>query len=167
MSHNCPVDGKAGLPDFKTTHVVCPQCDSDLKPYFLINKIRKSKNKYLVIISTVVIFLFILSGSIYYQLSSEKNKIQRKNETKIVFLQNSINELQDSIQNVIGKIVTEQPMREIFINYKVKKDDYPSKIAEFFYNDWKMYKQIEKDNNLQQPYTLKVGQILKIKIKQE
>jgi hypothetical protein len=47
------------------------------------------------------------------------------------------------------------------------RSDYPYKIAQFFYGDGKMYKKIEVDNNLHQPYTLKVGQILLIKISQD
>jgi hypothetical protein len=55
----------------------------------------------------------------------------------------------------------------VVIEYKVRLNDCPSKIAQFFYNDWTMYKKIETDNHLVQPYTLKVGQILKISIGQK
>ena len=54
--------------------------------------------------------------------------------------------------------------RDVSIKYQVKKGDFPYKIAEFFYNDGSKYKQIEADNNLKQPYTLKTGQILIIKL---
>ena len=57
--------------------------------------------------------------------------------------------------------------KEFSIQYKVKNGDCPSKIALFFYNDWKMYKKIEADNNLTQPYILKVGQLLTIKLIKE
>ena len=71
---------------------------------------------------------------------------------------------------VIFKPKTEPKIIEIndaTVKYVVKKGDYPYKIAKFFYNDGKKYKQIEEDNGLEQPYELIVGQILKIKIPQE
>ncbi len=67
----------------------------------------------------------------------------------------------------IEQTVNNISAKEIVILYKVKRGDYPSKIAEFFYNDWRMYKKIEADNNLHQPYTLKIGQHLTIKLKKE
>lgn len=57
--------------------------------------------------------------------------------------------------------------QDITVKYIVKKGDYPYKIAQFFYNDGNKYKLIEAENNLVQPYTLSVGQVLNIKISQE
>jgi nucleoid-associated protein YgaU len=70
----------------------------------------------------------------------------------------------DTIQSIRTDVITNP--NNVSIRYKVKKGDYPAKIAKFFYNDWSMYKKIERDNNLHQPYILKVGQILIIKINQ-
>lgn len=86
-----------------------------------------------------------------------------------------LNDSISKIQNVNIKLGTQkkneqQPIVEnldVSLKYKVKKGDYPYKIAEFFYNDGSKYKQIEADNNLKQPYTLQVGQILIIKLSQE
>jgi nucleoid-associated protein YgaU len=57
--------------------------------------------------------------------------------------------------------------KEAIVRYVVKKGDYPYKIAQFFYGDGGRYRQIETDNNLTNPYSLKIGQVLTIKIVQE
>lgn len=88
---------------------------------------------------------------------------------KNVELNESIAEIQSlDVTNIIEENQT-QPIteRDVAVKYIVKKGDYPYKIAQFFYNDGSKYKQIEADNNLVQPYTLKVGQVLTIKISQE
>jgi hypothetical protein len=41
MQFNCPVCNKAGLPDYRATQTICPQCNSDLKPFLLIHSISK------------------------------------------------------------------------------------------------------------------------------
>ena len=155
MNSNCPICNKAGLPDYTTTHTRCPQCNSDLKPFMLLHSISKPKsnkaNKFaFVALALVSCALAIL----YFNYISLKKQIAIENSKAIVQLQDSINTL-----HTTGK--------EIVIQYKVKNGDYPSKIAQFFYNDWKMYKKIEADNNLKQPYILKVGQLITIKLKQE
>ena len=155
MNNNCPVCNKAGLPDYTATQTICPQCNSDLKPFMLLHSISKPKsnkaNKFaFVALALVSCALAIL----YFNYISLKKQIAIENSKAIVQLQDSINTLH----------TTE---KEIVIQYKVKNGDYPSKIAQFFYNDWKMYKKIEADNNLKQPYILKVGQPLTIKLTQE
>jgi nucleoid-associated protein YgaU len=84
--------------------------------------------------------------------------------------------LNDSISTLTSeKLALEKPKEELpkieskeaTVKYVVKKGDYPYKIAQFFYGDGNRYKQIEADNELKQPYTLKVGQILLIKISQD
>jgi hypothetical protein len=168
MRKNCPVCNKVGLPDFKTNHVICPQCNSDLKPYLLIHSISKAKRKHFVILfSVIAVILLNVLGASYYQSKSLNKKRKSEQSLLIASLQNSIQVLQDSIKQIQAIDERDTSNNSIFIQYKVRKGDYPGKIAEFFYNDWKMYKQIEKDNNLQQPYILKVGQMLKISINQE
>lgn len=168
MQHNCPVCNKAGLPDYKVIETTCPQCDSDLKPYLFLNSIfnaKSNKKTHLALISVgviTVIIAFIIFNSV------SENKRQSTENSKL------ISQLQDSVSNLQSKIkLISQTQQEInpnqietVIEYKVRYGDYPSKIAQFFYNDWKMYKKIETDNNLIQPYTLQVGQLLKIKIYQ-
>jgi hypothetical protein len=83
--------------------------------------------------------------------------------------------LKDSVNNRLPGIVdktneqteNKNDINDIVIHYKVKKGDYPAKIAAFFYDDWSMYKKIESDNNLKNHYTLQIGQTLIIKLKSE
>ena len=168
MSNNCPICNKAGLPDYTKINVVCPQCNSDLKAFMLLNSIsqpQKSKIGTYVIIGVSVLSIPFLG--MFLQSNSDKKELIAKNFV--------LNDSISKIQNVNIKLGTQkkneqQPIVEnldVSLKYKVKKGDYPYKIAEFFYNDGSKYKQIEADNNLKQPYTLQVGQILIIKLSQE
>lgn len=169
MQFNCPVCNKAGLPNYTATPTICPQCNSDLKPFLLLHSISKPNsnkaNKFaLVAFALVGCVLAIL----YFNSISDKKQIASENPKAIIQLHDSINKL----QTTFAKSETVAPenklsQKEIIIQYKVKNGDYPSKIAQFFYNDWRMYKKIETDNNLKQPYILKVGQPLTIKLTQE
>lgn len=168
MSNNCPICNKAGLPDYTKNNVVCPQCNSDLKAFMLLNSIsqpQKSKIGTYVIIGVSLLSIAFLG--MFLQSNSDKKELIAKN----FVLNDSISKIQNVNINVKTQKENEQkPIVEnieVSIKYKVKKDDYPYKIAEFFYNDGSKYKQIEADNNLKQPYTLQVGQILIIKLSQE
>jgi hypothetical protein len=169
MTNNCPICNKAGLPDYTSTQTVCPQCNSDLRPFLLLNSIAKSnfkKQLFFGIIGTGVIL--VVFALLYFNSLSENNKIQSDNANRVQTLQDSLQTLHTLISvNPTNVSESETAKKEIIIQYKVKSGDYTSKIAHFFYNDWQMYKQIEADNNLIQPYILKVGQTLNIKIKQQ
>jgi len=166
MSNNCPICNKAGLPDYTKNNVVCPQCNSDLKAFMLLNSIsqpQKSKiGMYLIIGVSVLSIAFL---GLFLKSNSDTKELITTNHS----LNDSIVKLQNAV--VINQEETEpQPIaenQEVMIKYIVRKGDYPYKIAEFFYNDGSKYKQIEEDNDLKQPYTLKVGQILTIKLSQE
>ena len=166
MNHNCPVCNKSGLPDYTKSNVVCPQCNSDLKAFLLLDSISTSKKErlgmYAIIGLSLLVILFL---GLFVKSNSEKNEVLSTN----IVLNDSISKLKTE------KVAIENPKKEppiiesneAIVKYVVQKGDYPYKIAKFFYNDGNKYKQIEADNSLEQPYTLKVGQILKIKIPQE
>lgn len=166
IKRNCPVCNMAGLPDYTKSNVVCPQCNSDLKPFLLLHSISTSKKGRLGSYAIIGLFFFaILFLGLFVKSNTTKNEVIA---TNIV--------LKDSISNLKFKdVVIENPKAEPIIieskdatlKYVVKKGDYPYKIAKFFYNDGNKYKKIEVDNDLKQPYKLKVGQILNIKITQE
>ena len=169
MNNNCPVCNKAGLPDFRTTQTICPQCNSDLKPFLLLNTISKPNtsrvNKFILLGVALVAGVVAI---LYFNSITERKQIISENSKAIIQLQDSINILQKTLtkpQLVQSENLSSE--KEIAIQYKVKNGDYPSKIAHFFYNDWRMYKKIEADNNLIQPYILKVGQLLTIKLIKE
>jgi len=168
MANNCPICNKAGLPDYTKNNVVCPQCNSDLKAFMLLNSIskpQKSKIGTYVIIGVSVLSIAFLG--LFLKSNSDKKELIAKN----VVLNDSISQMQNVKVNTETPKENEQKSivekQDVSIKYKVKKGDFPYKIAEFFYNDGSKYKQIEADNNLKQPYTLKVGQILIIKLSQE
>lgn len=167
MSYNCPICNKAGLPDYTKNDVVCPQCNSDLKAFSLLNSISKpQKSKIGIFVIVGISLLSIVLLGLFLKSNSDRKELVAKN----VILNDSITKIQNvNIANKEEETKT-QPISEkqdVTVNYVVKKGDYPYKIAQFFYNDGSKYKQIEADNNLEQPYTLKVGQVLTIKISQE
>lgn len=158
MDFNCPVCNKAGLPDFTATHTFCPQCNSDLKPFLLLHSISTSKPQQSI---RLVLILFVaITCVLAYLLMNSINEKQKFIASNTAATQ----QYRDTIQSIRTDVITNP--NNVSIRYKVKKGDYPAKIAKFFYNDWSMYKKIERDNNLHQPYILKVGQILIIKINQ-
>ena len=167
MSYNCPICNKAGLPDYTKNDVVCPQCNSDLKAFSLLNSISKPQKSKIGMYAIVGISLLSIALlGLFIKSNSDKKELVAKN----MILNDSITRIQ-SINFANEKEETTTPAiaekQDVTINYVVKKGDYPYKIAQFFYNDGSKYKQIEADNNLVQPYTLKVGQVLTIKISQE
>lgn len=168
MVNNCPICNKAGLPDYTKSNVVCPQCNSDLKAFMLLNSIsqlQKSKIGTYVIIGVSLLSIAFLG--LFLKSNSDKKDLIAKN----VVLNDSISQIHNVNVNAETPKENEQKpiveKQDVSIKYKVKKGDFPYKIAEFFYNDGSKYKQIEADNNLKQPYNLKVGQILIIKLSQE
>lgn len=166
MANNCPICNKAGLPDYTKNNVVCPQCNSDLKAFMLLNSISKlNKSKIGIYLIIGVSLLSIAFLGLFLKSNSDKKELIAKN----VILNDSISKIQ--IVGVVKETAAEAlpiaEKQEATIKYVVKKGDYPYKIAQFFYNDGSKYTQIEVDNNLEQPYILKVGQILTIKIPHE
>jgi len=166
MNHNCPICNKAGLPDYTKSEVVCPQCNSDLKAFLILDSILAPvKGRFGTYALLGLLLLTVLFLGLFVKSNIEKNGAL---DTNII--------LNDSISNLASqKVALEKPKEEkqiieskgATVKYIVKNGDYPYKIAQFFYGDGNMYKQIEADNNLKQPYTLKVGQILLIKILQD
>jgi len=167
MYTKCPICDKSGLPDYTNIHTVCPQCNSDLKAFMLLHSIDKPKyNKKFLFIFVVVSTIGLVFVILYFNSLLENGKLESEIKNKVETIQDSLQTLYSAISHNKTKISDVKiPENEIIIQYKVKSGDNLSKIAQFFYNDWKMYRQIETDNNLTQPYILKVGQMLKIKIK--
>jgi nucleoid-associated protein YgaU len=132
----------------------------------LLRSVTNSKKPKIYIFTIICISILSLSMAGLY--------LNSNNERKILFAENmilndSINKIRTTKINGIKENTIEAIDRnhEVKINYIVRKGDYPYKIAEFFYNDGSKYKQIEADNNLKQPYVLRVGQVLIIKISED
>ncbi len=162
MSYSCPVCNKKGIPDYTRTATNCPQCNSDLRAFIVlrsITKLLKIKKYHLIVLwcfSLLVIFL----GIFLFETSSRVNNLRNEN----ISLKNNIDSIILTNTLMDGLELTDDE-QIITLKYTVQKGDYPYKIAQFFYGDGNMYKKIEADNGLVQPYVLKVGQTLKINIK--
>jgi nucleoid-associated protein YgaU len=166
MNHNCPICQKGGLPDYTKITVVCPQCNSDLKAFLLLDSISETeKGKFGIYTIIGVSCLAILFLGLFVEANDDKKEILAAN----IILNDSISNL-TSEKLALEMQREESPSiesKEVTVKYVVKKGDYPYKIAQFFYGDGDRYKQIEADNVLKQPYTLRVGQTLLIKISQD
>ena len=166
MTYNCPVCNKSGLQNFKKKHIVCSQCNSDLKGFLLIDNFERKyvhKKKYLWLIYTLIGIVFLLS---FLFINNTVNK------KTIIHNEKSLSELEDSI-NILKKendiYFSQYTEEKTKVNgykfiYKVKKGDNVSKIASYFYDDWREFEKIVKGNNLYPPYVLLVGQELEIKL---
>ena len=167
MSHNCPICNKAGLPDYTKNNVVCPQCNSNLKAFSLLNSISKpQKSKMGIYLILGVSLISIVLFGLFLKSNSDRKELF----ATTVILNDSIAKLQSVKIETEKEDPKTQPIAEkpdITLKYIVKEGDHPYKIALFFYNDGNKYKKIETENNLIQPYTLIVGQVLTIKISQE
>ena len=155
------------MPNYTALPTICPQCNSDLKPFLLLHDISKTnllKANKLIVIGFVLVASIL--SAIYFNSISGLKRAAYDNSISFIQLQDSIKTLQSIIAKNQSELATKEAVeKESVIQYIVKKGDYTSKIAQFFYNDFRMYKKIESDNNLKHPYILQVGQKLKIKIK--
>jgi len=169
MTYNCPVCNKAGLPDFKIVETSCPQCNANLKAFMVLNSLAlpQSQNINKITLLFLVILLSIF-GIYIYNSSTTENTLEKKFEIQSIYLKDSIKLYKDSVgalQNHLKDKTSHSSY--VIIKYRVKDGDYPAKIAAMFYNDWKMYTEIEAFNNLKKPYILRKGQILRLKITQD
>jgi len=164
---NCPVCDKSGLPDFTLNPTTCPQCNSDLSGFVVIEKGKLKFNqmlnrqKWLLLLIAILV---IISGILFIKRPNIKNyisEVQLKDST-ILALNSELKQKALEIQQF-----KEQPKASDVIDFKyvVKKGDNLSKIAYFFYNNWEMYKKIETDNNLKHGSLILPNDTLTIKIK--
>jgi len=164
---NCPVCGKSGLPDFTLNPTTCPQCNSDLSGFVVIEKGKLKFNQMLNrqkwLLLLIAIFV-IISGILFIKRPNIKNyisEVQLKDSTILAL--NS--ELKQKALEIHQFKEQSKASDVIDFKYVVKKGDNLSKIAYFFYNNWEMYKKIETDNNLKHGSLILPNDTLTIKIK--
>lgn len=167
--NTCPVCGKAGISNFRKEAVVCPQCNSDLTTFMLLNRLGSDnqKTKGLLLYIVVVAIILITGGVIAKYLETEKKASQQT--TTIRLYEDSLNSLATSLAGLSSHVpsnVKQDSIGQSYFMYSVKKGDFTIKIARIFFNDWRKYKEIEQDNNLVEPYHLHKGDVLKIRINQ-
>jgi len=156
----CPICGQVGLPDYKIQRITCPQCNSDLIAYFLLNSVqkRKNRNKFNVaLLSFFGISIFLFMIFIFYNIRTHNQVLLNYGK--------QINTLEDSLSNYRNQksIVSNNLKNEQIFTYRVRKGDSPWKIAVIFYGNGLKFKLVEQENNLIEPYKLKAGQLIKIK----
>jgi hypothetical protein len=106
---------------------------------------------------------------VIYQIlhfTKEKQAVAVENLRNLISLQDSVVVLKNEIVNLKNGVPGDiDGSREVTIEYEVKEGDCLTSISQLFYGDWKEYKNIGTNNNLNEPYLLVIGQILNIKIK--
>ena len=100
IQYNCPVCNKAGLPDYIASPTICPQCNSDLKSFLLLNSISKQKssnlNLYFIIGSLIMAIILVF---FYFNSISDNKRSSTENSTIVLQLQDSIRKLKANIQS--------------------------------------------------------------------
>ena len=167
MKYNCPVCDKSGLENYIETHVTCPQCNSDLKPYLLINKnVNNNTSKILIYLVFLLGVSSVVLIGLYLNIS---NDLSDQNESNLAIN----NQYADTVKTL--RLLSKQETSASNINnshenyndfiYLVKSGDNLSKIAKIFYGKPELYNKIVSDNNLTFPYSIQIGQKITIKIK--
>lgn len=160
-SYKCPVCGSSGLRNYKKEHIICPQCDTDLKPYMLLsNLLKKNRNSYVVSSALIILtILIIILGTFLLNENNNGNSLKATVPVDTVkYYNNQIKKLETALDNSSKK------SKIITINYTIRSGDNLTGIAESFYNNWRKYKLIAQRNNIHPPYILKPGQKIKIKL---
>jgi hypothetical protein len=160
---NCPICNKPDIGDYTNEHVVCPQCNSNLKGFMLFSLSQKRVNVTIkrLYFSFAILFFLILS-IVAFSFFHNNNAINISSAACYV--------KSDTIkyyQGIIYKLNQDHQsdLENLSMIYIVKPGDNLSKIAHFFYNDWEKYKMIEQENNLAPNHILLPNEKLKISLK--
>lgn len=158
---NCPICNKSGLPDYTLQPAVCPQCNSDLKAFLLIETMTKKERSLIkgrnLLTLAFSLFILITVFVIVYKHTPETKGFGN------VAHQDSINYLKNQIAKERQMRITDS-IKYSQVKYRIKRGDNLSKIAHIFYNDWSKYKIIQADNNLGSNTNLVVGDTLLINL---
>lgn len=180
---NCPICDKAGLAEDAQ---FCPQCDSDLSGFVLVKKVatkqsalndnqkkiteqlqKSQTTKRIIIVASLCGVLLITSFGFW--LYSEKTSAYSQELNLAKSEKDSLQKIVTDKQATITKLEAEKQQlekQETSIKYVVRKGDNLIKISRFFYGNDNQYREIMKDNNLQESnYTLFAGDTLTIKLK--
>jgi nucleoid-associated protein YgaU len=172
----CPICDKAGLPE---NAMICPQCDSDLSGFILIQKVatqkqlsekqrlelkqelqknKIQKRNVLLLSSAFILLLFCTSLWLW---SDEKgtSPLSPYEQFKTDSLVNLIEEKEALIYQTKEENEALKSQKGQ-LKYVVKEGDYLIKISRFFYGDEEHYLDIIQENNLQDNAALLVGDTL-------
>lgn len=172
-TQNCPICGKQGLPDYRVNHVVCPQCDSDLKAYMLLAEIEESKEEVLLnfgivkkrqlifsrlfVLSSICIVFCLLTFVFFYTNKVKEYDVSMANNMQLT---TSISLLKRELDK---KPIS--PAVQEYFEYTVKHGDSFSKLAYLFYGSGRSRnsERIAVYNNMKISDLLMPGAKLKIK----
>jgi len=157
---NCPICNKGGL-QRETT--VCPQCNSDLSSFAIIESIKDSVNKKQS--NKKWIFLIVglcLCFSIFYWYAP-------RTITKTIELVKEVkNDSTEYYKSVIVSLKQNaEEEKSSVIKYIVKSGDNLGKISKENFNDYQHIQKIAKDNNLQDANFIVVGSTIFIDLSEK
>jgi len=177
---NCPVCKCNGLVE---NTIICPQCESDLSGYILLENIKnqqgkleegqkvlssevlneKAKKRNLTILSSALLIVCLGFMIRLYTIQSDKviadNKAKNLSDSLIAVIEEKDTQIENlENENTNGK------KENISVKYVVKRGDNLMKIARFFYNDKTRYKDIIETNNLIRKAPILIGDTLTINL---
>lgn len=160
----CPVCQKVGISDESD---YCPQCNSDLTQFKLINSlerkiVRNNKRKSLLNIGLVLIALALASIKIISTINSRNSQI---NNPK-VYEYDSLNIYKQKYESVLLQIDSLLRLNSDsqYFYYTVKEGDNLSSLALLFYNDISKVEVIAAENGIDNINSIPVKKVLKLKI---
>jgi len=167
----CPVCHSSGLSDETKA---CPQCDADLEAFQLLNKIEKtSKNRLIYGSIAAALFIILLVVwiviSAFYSESHEKKAegytTEEVTEIKADLAEaekqnNDLNAYNKELLEKLAKANEAKAMKEKI--YIVNEGETLFSIAKKIYGNGFKYIDLAKDNNIENPDIIIVGQKLTI-----
>ena len=147
MSVNCPVCGKAGLPDYRKEEVICPACDTNLKAYRLFNKIEKTqKSKINWVLLAILPLLIILPLLFIFFRENHYGKLQYQYNERIALLNDTISSLREE---KMGDVYKEPVVKQdtAFI-YTIKPGDSFCRISLKIYGTERHARNIAETNQM-------------------
>ncbi len=155
----CPVCGKAGIPDYHESDIVCPQCGSDLSIYRVIDQIttESQKNIWKPISVAAILAATVMGAFLFVNKPDTASDSNLKADHK---------QLQDSISVLNIKIETlasQEKTAPSGYNYIVRKGDSFWTISQKVYGSGNRYNEIVESNNMTSNDALHVGDTLIIK----
>lgn len=167
----CPVCKTSGIPAEANA---CPKCNADFEGLQMLTKLKKSNKSVLTvaivasILFVVVLFAWIVGYSFVHidNADSQSGKVIDKENAGALELNSLKSEnakLITSNQQLEKKIkVLQKKQEKKETTYVVKEDETLFMIARIIYGNGFKYLDIAKDNQIEPPYLIKVGQDLKI-----
>lgn len=162
----CPLCNSSGITDDVKS---CPQCNADLEAFQLTNKIgKKSKNRFLFgTIVTILLFLVVIACILMFVICPGEDKQAEKatSSEEVTLLKNDLIEthkqneqLKTKNKELSEKLTEATAKREK--TYVVQEGETLFSIARKIMGNGYKYTDIARDNNIEEPYKVIIGQKL-------